>query len=231
MLDGVGFSWPGGSPENTGLILALIVGAYFVVLWFSAVVWTARDIHQRTSEPLAQVVFTLIVLIFNFPGLVVYRVLRPPLTLQEAEEYELESSALRQELEPPLVPICSGCERQIADDYLACPNCSKQLRRACEHCERALELDWETCPWCAKPVAVVQAAKAAQAAPAAKQTPPPGEPPVRSAPRRVAPEAARPTRPPAPPAPSAHTTPPSPPTSPAPTGTPHVPTSRVTTVD
>ena len=99
MLDGVGISWPGGSPENTGLILALIVGAYFVVLWLSAVVWTARDIHQRTPEPMAQLVFTLIVLIFNFPGLVIYRVLRPPLTLQEAEEHRLESSALLRELD------------------------------------------------------------------------------------------------------------------------------------
>ena len=146
MLDGVGISWPGGSPENTGLILALIVGAYFVVLWLSAVVWTARDIHQRTPEPMAQLVFTLIVLIFNFPGLVVYRVLRPPLTLQEAEEHRLESSALLRELEQ--TPPCPRCGGEIAADYLACPRCALPLRLSCDTCERVLDPDWQICPWC-----------------------------------------------------------------------------------
>ena len=146
MLDGVGISWPGGSPENTGLIIALIVGAYFVVLWFSAVVWTARDIHQRTVEPMAQLVFTLIVLVFNFPGLVVYRVLRPPLTLQEAEEHRLESSALMRELEQ--APPCPRCGYEIAPDYLSCPKCALALRLACDQCDRVLDPDWQICPWC-----------------------------------------------------------------------------------
>ncbi|MDE2967180.1 MAG: zinc ribbon domain-containing protein [Chloroflexota bacterium] len=156
MLDGVGISWPGGSPENTGLILALIVGAYFVVLWLSAVVWTARDIHQRTPEPMAQLVFTLIVLIFNFPGLVVYRVLRPPLTLQEAEEHRLESSALMRELEQ--APPCPRCGYEIASDYLACPKCALPLRLSCDHCERVLNPDWQICPWCRKAIEAGQAA-------------------------------------------------------------------------
>ena len=146
MLDAVGISWPGGSPENTGLILALIVGAYFLVLWLSAVVWTARDIHQRTTEPMAQLVFTLIVLVFNFPGLVVYRVLRPPLTLQESEEHQLESSALLRELEP--APPCPRCGEAIAPDYLACPRCALPLRLSCAACERVLDPDWQICPWC-----------------------------------------------------------------------------------
>ncbi len=150
MFDGVGVSWPGGSPENTGLILALIVGAYLLILWFSAVVWTARDIHQRTIEPIAQVVFTLIVLVFNFPGLVVYRVLRPPLTLQEAEEYRLESGALRREL--ARAHTCLNCHQDIAADFLVCPRCAVQLRTACSICERAVELDWRVCPWCAAQV-------------------------------------------------------------------------------
>ena len=147
MLDGVGISWPGGSPENTGLIIALIVAAYFVVLWLSAVVWTARDIHQRTSEPMAQLVFTLIVLVFNFPGLAIYRVLRPPLTLQEAEEHRLESSALLRELEQ--TPPCPRCGEAIAADYLACPRCALALRLACSACERVLDPAWQLCPWCA----------------------------------------------------------------------------------
>ena len=171
MLDGVGISWPGGSPENTGLILALIVGAYFLVLWLSAVVWTARDIHQRTSEPMAQLVFTLIVLIFNFPGLVVYRVLRPPLTLQEAEEHRLESSALLRELEQQ--PPCPRCGCEIAPDYLACPRCAMPLRMSCSSCERVLDPSWQICPWC---VTMIKS-----------EVPPPpsNEPPTVSVPRNI----------------------------------------------
>lgn len=170
MLDGVGISWPGGSPENTGLILALIVGAYFVVLWLSAVVWTARDIHQRTPEPMAQLVFTLIVLIFNFPGLVIYRVLRPPLTLQEAEEHRLESSALLRELDQP--PPCPRCGGEIAADYLACPRCALPLRLSCDTCERVLDPDWQICPWCTK---AIQQARS-DAAPPPTTSPGGGEP-------------------------------------------------------
>ena len=170
MLDGVGISWPGGSPENTGLILALIVGAYFVVLWLSAVVWTARDIHQRTAEPMAQFVFTLIVLIFNFPGLVVYRVLRPPLTLQEAEEHRLESSALMRELEQ--TPPCPRCGYAIAADYLACPKCAVVLRLACAQCDRVLDPDWQICPWC---VTAIQPMPSNEP-PASNATPGNGEP-------------------------------------------------------
>ena len=158
MLDGVGISWPGGSPENTGLILALIVGAYFVVLWLSAVVWTARDIHQRTTEPMAQIVFTLIVLIFNFPGLVVYRVLRPPLTLQEAEEHRLESTALTRELQQN--PPCPRCGYEILADFLACPRCAMPLRMSCTGCDRVLDPSWKICPWCVAPIKAEEPASA-----------------------------------------------------------------------
>ena len=51
MSELVGLSWPGGSPENTGLIIAVVVGAYFAALWLSAVVWTGRDIRQRSDDP------------------------------------------------------------------------------------------------------------------------------------------------------------------------------------
>ncbi len=146
MLDGVGISWLGGSPENTGLIVAVIVAAYFLVLWISAVLWTARDIHQRTADTMTQIIYALIVLLFNFPGLVVYRVLRPPMTLQEAEEHRLESAALTRELEQ--MPPCPRCAYEILPDYLACPRCALPLRTSCGRCERVLDPDWQICPWC-----------------------------------------------------------------------------------
>ncbi len=178
MLDGVGISWPGGSPENTGLIVALIVGAYFLVLWLSAVVWTARDIHQRTVEPMAQIVYTLIVLVFNFPGLVVYRVLRPPMTLQESEEHQLESTALSRELEQ--TSPCPRCGCEILPDYLACPRCALTLRSSCANCERVLDPGWRICPWCMRPIAaestLVESPTSASDMPESQPNPPAPQP-------------------------------------------------------
>ena len=149
MTEALQVSWPGGSPENTGLIVALIIGAYLLILWFAAVVWTARDISQRTDDGLTQFVFTLIVVVFNFPGVFLYRVLRPPLTLQEAEEHELESSALRRELAASTECPHPGCGQLIGSDFLVCPACGRDVRTACATCDRVLDAGWRVCPWCA----------------------------------------------------------------------------------
>ena len=146
MLEGVGISWPGGSPESTGLIVAVIVAAYGAVLWLSAVAWVARDIHRRATDPLAQLVCVLIVAIFSFAGLLIYLVLRPTRTLQEAEEHRLESSALMRELEQS--SPCPRCGCEIGADYLVCPRCALALRLSCQSCERVLEPGWQICPWC-----------------------------------------------------------------------------------
>lgn len=173
---GVGVDWPGGSPENTGLIIAIIVGAYFVALWISAAVWTARDIRHRTDDPVAQIVSTLIVLAFNFPGLVLYRVLRPPLTLQEAEEHRLETDALSRELH--LAVDCPRCQAEILPDYIACPRCAAMLRSQCEACGRVLDPAWVMCPWCARRVATE---------PSAAPTEPRAETPIEPAPPEAIP--------------------------------------------
>ena len=145
----ISFDWPGGSPENTALIVAIVVGAYFIALWFAAVVWTVRDIHSRTRDPVTQIVFALLVLAFNFPGLVLYIVLRPTRTLEEAFEHQLEEETLLHELRT--VFQCPSCNQHVEQDYLVCPKCTTPLRTPCPHCNRPLESDWKTCPWCAEP--------------------------------------------------------------------------------
>ena len=89
----------------------------------------------------------LIVLAFNFPGWVLYRVLRPTNTLEERYERELEEETLLHDLRSVLA--CPRCGNRVDDDYLACPRCATQLRRPCAGCERALEAGWIACPWCA----------------------------------------------------------------------------------
>ena len=55
-------SWPGGSPENTGIIIGVVLAAYVIALWLTAVILTARDIRSRAHDPVSQLVAVLMVL-------------------------------------------------------------------------------------------------------------------------------------------------------------------------
>lgn len=139
-------SWPGGSPENTAIIVGVVVGAYLGALWLAALIWTVRDIRERSEDPFTQVVAFSIVFVFNLPGWVLYLVLRPPLTLADVYERQLEEEALRQELDDRLA--CPSCDREVQEEYVACPLCGTTLKTPCRACERPVSFSWVACPWC-----------------------------------------------------------------------------------
>ena len=141
-----GISWPGGSPENTGIIIGVIFGAYAAALWLAAIVSTARDIRERTRDPLTQSIAVGMVVVFNLPGWVLYQVLRPPMTLTEVYERQLEEEALLQQLTHQLA--CPECGSEVHEDYVACPHCATRLQQSCGHCGKALVSSWTVCPWC-----------------------------------------------------------------------------------
>ena len=79
------------------LILRAIItflGAYLLAFWLSLAIWTFQDIRSRSRDILAQLLATLLVLLFNLPGLLLYFVLRPKETLAEAYERSLAEEAL-----------------------------------------------------------------------------------------------------------------------------------------
>jgi len=128
------------------VILALS-GAFFLAFWLSMVIWTFRDIRSRTRDILAQILATLMVLLFNIPGLFLYFILRPKETLAEAYERALEEEALLQGIEER--EVCPGCGRKVEPDFLVCPYCHTRLKKACPECGRLLHLSWNICPYCA----------------------------------------------------------------------------------
>ena len=140
-------SWPGGSPENTGIVVGVILGAYVIALWLTAVIWTARDIRSRSHDPVSQFVAVSMVMALNLPGWVLYRVLRPPLTLAELYERQLEEETLLRDLGHELA--CPTCSAPVEEAYVACPHCATGLKDACESCGKALSFAWRACPWCA----------------------------------------------------------------------------------
>ncbi|MEX2236973.1 MAG: zinc ribbon domain-containing protein [Dehalococcoidia bacterium] len=131
--------------DNWQLIVAIAVG-YGLLLWLAMVIWTFRDIRDRTRDPFAQLFSVLVVLAFNLPGLLLYLIVRPKETLAEAYERSLEEEALLQELEDQRA--CPSCKRRVQEDFIMCPYCQFQLKDACENCEKPLSHNWLGCPYC-----------------------------------------------------------------------------------
>lgn len=127
-------------------ILLALGGAYLIALWFVLAVWTFRDIETRSRSVVTQVFSTLLVVLFWVPGLLLYRLLRPSETIDEAYQRSLEEEYLIQDLEE--LPLCPSCNHFVEDDFQICPHCNTQLREPCAACERLIDLRWDVCPYC-----------------------------------------------------------------------------------
>lgn len=127
-------------------ILIALGAAYVIALWFVLIVWTFRDIEARSRSVLTQIFSTLMVVLFFVPGVLLYLILRPKETLDEAFQRSLEEEYLLQDLEE--LPLCPSCHRYVEDDFVLCPNCRSQLREACLGCARLVDLRWALCPYC-----------------------------------------------------------------------------------
>jgi RNA polymerase subunit RPABC4/transcription elongation factor Spt4 len=127
------------------LFLAL-AGAYLLALWFALVVWTYRDITSRSTNAFTQIFSTLVVVLFFVPGAIIYLILRPRETLDEAFQRSMEEEYLLQDLDD--YPLCPACRRAVRDDFVFCPHCSTELRHACTTCHRLVDMRWEVCPYC-----------------------------------------------------------------------------------
>ncbi|MCR4406942.1 MAG: zinc ribbon domain-containing protein [Anaerolineae bacterium] len=142
------------SMENIGAILTIIIafiGAFIAAFWVSLVIWTFRDIRSRSRDIFAQLLASLLVLIFGPLGLGLYLILRPRETLAEAYERSLEEEALLQDIEDR--QVCPGCKHPTEPDFMLCPYCHTRLRKLCPHCGRLLHLRWNVCPYCGSSVA------------------------------------------------------------------------------
>ena len=121
-------------------------GAFFLALWLSLIIWTFRDARLRSRDVFAIMLATLMVVVFGPLGLILYFLLRPPVTLAELYERSLEEEALLQDLEER--PRCPGCSRQVNEAWIVCPDCHTTLKKICPNCRSSLHLRWNICPFC-----------------------------------------------------------------------------------
>lgn len=127
-------------------ILVLVTAVFITSVWLGMVLWTFRDIRSRTRDIIVQLLATLMVGALTLPGLILYFLIRPRETLSEAYEHALEQEALIQAIEEP--ETCVGCGAKVRLDFLYCPYCHTQLKKACVACDKVLHLDWNICPYC-----------------------------------------------------------------------------------
>jgi hypothetical protein len=131
-----------------GAQFLLAIGiAYLIAIWFALVAWTFRDIESRSRSVFTQVFSTLLVVLFFVPGLLLYLILRPKETLDQAFQRALEEEYLLQDLDD--LPLCPGCQRSVDPEFVLCPHCQTGLRGPCPACARLIELRWDVCPYCA----------------------------------------------------------------------------------
>jgi RNA polymerase subunit RPABC4/transcription elongation factor Spt4 len=136
-------------PANLNVYVSaalFVLGAYLFALYLGLVVWTFKDVHARSRDVLAQIMSTLLVLLFTVPGWLVYLLLRPRTTLADEYERNLAEEAMLQDLDEQR--LCPRCQRHVEPDFTLCPSCHHELRVHCAGCDRLLHPEWDICPYC-----------------------------------------------------------------------------------
>jgi RNA polymerase subunit RPABC4/transcription elongation factor Spt4 len=151
------------------VMFVALTAAFMTAIWVSVVIWAFRDIRSRSRDVFAQILATLMVLLFfplfPLPGLILYLFLRPRETLAEVYERSLEEETLLQGIQERVA--CPSCNRRIEEDFIVCPSCQTRLKKPCQACGRLLHLRWTICPYCAAPQVTTQPAPALRPQPAA----------------------------------------------------------------
>jgi len=122
---------------------------YLVLLWLASAYWAYRDLQSRTANPIAPYLAAVFIILFTpflfVFGIMLYRLIRPQDTVEEANERALAQEAMIREMQ---TQHCQTCARRVEADWLVCPYCSGRLRALCPACTRIYELDWQVCAWC-----------------------------------------------------------------------------------
>ena len=112
---------------NTILLYVITAaGAVIAATWLGLILWTWRDIRQRSRDPLAPIAASLMVAVLGLFGIIIYVLLRPQETLTEAYERSLEEEALLQNIEDAIM-LKVGSKREIASSDIG-DEALKQLR-------------------------------------------------------------------------------------------------------
>jgi hypothetical protein len=123
-----------------------------VVLIAVILVWVIKDTSRRGANTLVWSVFTVIGL--GVLPLIVYLLVRDPLTLDDRMTDKLNSDVLKLErsyyafLMDEHDTKCPVCGHEVKPHYRFCPACGNELRTVCPACGELMETNWKSCPHC-----------------------------------------------------------------------------------
>ena len=137
--------------SSTFTLARNLTGFFVVVFWLATAFWVYKDARRRIDDPWLVAMAAVLGLVPPFVGPIVYLFLRPPDSIEERRDRELENRALEERLaERDLrCPVCRG---EVDASFLVCPVCTTRLKQACGSCGSPLEQIWQVCPYCATPV-------------------------------------------------------------------------------
>ncbi len=143
--------------DSTSWAIARNLSVFFVVVfWLATAFWVYKDARRRLDDPWLVWMAGLLGLLPPFVGPVVYLFLRPPESIAERLDRELENRALEERLAEREL-LCPVCRAQVDSSFLVCPVCTTRLKQACSSCGSPLEAIWQACPYCATPVSAAGA--------------------------------------------------------------------------
>jgi hypothetical protein len=139
-------------PLASTLDVALNLGGLLVaVFWLATAYWVFKDARRRIDDPWLVAMATVLGLVPPFVGPLVYMLFRPPETLADRRERELEMRAIEERLADEDLR-CPTCRGRVESTFVVCPVCTTRLKQSCSSCGAPLEAIWQACPYCATPV-------------------------------------------------------------------------------
>jgi hypothetical protein len=136
-----------GIRSSTVSLVADLLILFLIVFWLALVYWTYADARRRIEDPILVGCATVAAL-FPYVGTLIYVIVRPPETLEDAHERELEMQAAEVRLAESGVLFCPHCDNEVEKDFLRCPSCLRKLKDPCPECGRPLRPEWKVCPYC-----------------------------------------------------------------------------------
>ena len=128
--------------SSTIQTVVTIAGVVVGILYILSIVYVIKDARNRGTNWPVWAIISLIPLI----GFIAYCVARPPLTIEDRDEQDLDVALKRRQLMQ--YGTCAHCGYPVENDYVLCPNCHQRLKNLCPTCHHALNPEWSICPYC-----------------------------------------------------------------------------------
>jgi hypothetical protein len=108
----------------------MILPIALFALWIFVLFWVYRDAESRG---MSGILWTLLVLIGNVVGLIIYLIVR-------------NESGGRAQARPG--EKCPSCGNPVASGFTYCPHCGSMLKPVCPSCHKPIDRSWKVCPNC-----------------------------------------------------------------------------------